>query len=79
MSNPEQPNGDARENLEGGYTEVDGETPHERSVHGQYTETEGGGPEAVTEGSYTGVDEPAEAAEGDYTEGEYTEGDYDEP
>jgi hypothetical protein len=74
MSNPEQPTGDARENLEGSYTEVDGEAPHERTVHGQYTETEGVGPEAATEGSYTGVDEPAEAAEG-----EYTESDYDKP
>ena len=53
------------------YTEVDGEAPHERTVHGQYTETDGAGPEAATEGSYTGVDEPAEAAEGEYTESDY--------
>ena len=30
MSNPEQPTGDARDTLEGSYTEVDGEAPHER-------------------------------------------------
>ena len=54
--------------------EVDGEAPHERTVHGQYTETEGVGPEAATEGTYTDAEEPADAPEG-----EYTEGDYDEP
>lgn len=75
MSNPEQPTGDARENLEGSYTEVDGEAPHERTVHGQYTETEENpGPEPDVEGTYTDAAEPAEAPEG-----EYTEGDYDEP
>ncbi|MDR6972236.1 hypothetical protein [Leifsonia shinshuensis] len=74
MSNPEQPIGDARDNLEGSYTEVDGEAPHERTVHGQYTETDGVGPEDVTEGTYTDADEPVDAPEG-----EYTEGDYDEP
>ncbi|MFF9564451.1 hypothetical protein ACF1AJ_13990 [Leifsonia sp. NPDC014704] len=75
MSNPEQPTGDARENLEGSYTEVDGEAPHERSVHGQYTETEENpGPDPSVEGTYTDADEPADAPEG-----EYTGGDYDEP
>ncbi|WP_374008971.1 hypothetical protein [Leifsonia sp. LS-T14] len=74
MSNPEQPIGDVRENLEGSYTEVDGEAPHERTVHGQYTETDGVGPEEVVEGSYTDVEEPVDAPDG-----EYTEGDYDEP
>ena len=75
MSNPEQPTGDARENLEGSYTEVDGEAPHERTVHGQYTETEENpGPDPEVEGTYTDAAEPVEAPEG-----EYTEGDYDEP
>ncbi|MGH1524876.1 hypothetical protein ACRAWC_12915 [Leifsonia sp. L25] len=74
MSNPEEPTGDARENLEGSYTESDDEGPHERTVHGQYTETEENpGPEADVEGTYTDVEEPAEAPEGDYTEGDYRE------
>ncbi|MGO4301764.1 hypothetical protein [Leifsonia sp. RAF41] len=74
MSNPEQPIGDAHDNLEGSYTEVDGEAPHERTVHGQYTETEGVGPEEAVEGTYTDVEEPVDAPEG-----EYTERDHDKP
>ena len=74
MSNPEEPTGAARENLEGGYTESDDEGPHERTVHGQYTETEENpGPVPDVEGTYTDVEEPAEAPEGDYTEGDYRE------
>lgn len=74
MSTPDEPAGDARENLEGRYTEADGEGPHERTVHGQYTETEGDpGPDPSVEGSYTDSDEPAEAPEGDYTSEEKRE------
>lgn len=74
MSTPVEPAGDDRENLEGSYTESDGEGPHERTVHGQYTETEDNPvPEPDIEGSYTDVDEPAEAPDGEYTEGDYRE------
>lgn len=61
-----------RDELEGTYTEVDGEGPVERTVHGQYTETDGVGPETETKGSYTDTDETAEVSaeeeQGDYTE-----------
>lgn len=61
-----------RDDLEGSYTEVDGEAPTERTVHGQYTEEEGVGPDAAVKGSYTDTDEtaevPAEEEQGDYTE-----------
>lgn len=74
MSTPDEPAGDARENLEGGYTEADDEGPHERTVHGQYTETEGDpGPDPTVEGSYTDSDEPADAPDGDYTSEENRE------
>ena len=46
----------------------------ERTVHGQYTETEGDpGPDPAVEGTYTDADEPADAPEGEYTEGDYRE------
>jgi hypothetical protein len=77
MSTPEEPIGDARETLEGGYTEADGEGPHERTVHGRYTDTdtdtdaEGDArPEPDVEGGYTGREAPADAPEGDYTSGD---------
>jgi hypothetical protein len=61
-----------RDDLEGTYTEVDGEGPVERTVHGQYTEADGVGPETETKGSYTDTEEtpetPAEEEQGDYTE-----------
>ncbi len=82
MSAFDEQTGDERENLEGTYTESDGEGPIERTVHGQYTETDGVGPETETEGSYVdadGVEETSTTEE----QGEYTETDYsksgDEP
>lgn len=43
---------DPRDGLEGTYTEVDGEPEPERTVHGQYTRTERGGPDPDDEGGY---------------------------
>ncbi|WP_349865656.1 hypothetical protein [Leifsonia sp. WHRI 6310E] len=75
MSTPADRADEPREDLEGSYTEVDGEGPHERTVHGQYTETEDNpGPETDVEGTYTDVDEAADAPQG-----EYTDTDTDEP
>ncbi|MFF2050981.1 hypothetical protein ACFVU2_05210 [Leifsonia sp. NPDC058194] len=69
MSTPAEPADEPRENLEGSYTEVDGEAPHERTVHGQYTETEDNpGPETDVEGTYTDVEEAADAPQGEYTD-----------
>ncbi|KRC46941.1 hypothetical protein ASE16_16255 [Leifsonia sp. Root227] len=74
MSTNEQPEREPadRDDLEGTYTEVDGEGPTERTVHGQYTEEEGVGPDPETKGSYTDTDEVQEATteeeQGDYTE-----------
>ncbi|MBS1698593.1 MAG: hypothetical protein JST25_09370 [Actinobacteria bacterium] len=54
--------GDPRDGLEGTYTEIDGEPQPERTVHGQYTRTESGGPDPDDEGAY------ADAEHGDGTE-----------
>lgn len=69
----EEPLGDARDELEGGYTETDEEGPHERTVHGQYTETEGVGPDPLVEGTYTDAEELTAEPEGEYTDGDYRE------
>ena len=67
-----------RDDLEGGYTDVDEEVPHVRTVHGQYTETaEYPGPETVTEGSYVDRDGSEEVLAAD-EQGEYTEADHTE-
>ncbi|GAA1757902.1 hypothetical protein [Agromyces humatus] len=44
------------DNLEGEYTETNGEAVHERTVHGQYTRGDDGAPEDDDEGSYTDAD-----------------------
>ncbi|GAA1442028.1 hypothetical protein [Leifsonia poae] len=76
MSAFDEQAGDERENLEGTYTETDGEGPVERTVHGQYTETEEfAGPETETEGSYVDSDGVEETLASD-EQGEYTETDY---
>ncbi|GAA1797132.1 hypothetical protein [Agromyces neolithicus] len=41
------------DNLEGEYTESNGQPVPERTVHGQYTRSDKDGPEADREGSYT--------------------------
>ncbi|MCD2441296.1 hypothetical protein LQ757_03290 [Agromyces sp. SYSU K20354] len=41
------------DDLEGEYTETDGEAAHERTVHGQYTRSDDEVPEGEREGSYT--------------------------
>jgi hypothetical protein len=38
---PEEPNEADTDRLEGSYTEVDGQAPHERTVAGAYTRTDG--------------------------------------
>ncbi|AGW42634.1 hypothetical protein O159_27430 [Leifsonia xyli subsp. cynodontis DSM 46306] len=73
MSTPDDKASAARENLEGGYTEANDEGPHKRTIHGQYTETEGVTPDSDVEGSYTDAEEAADAPDGDYTEGDYRE------
>jgi hypothetical protein len=54
MDENERPEGvgDRRDGLEGTYTEVDGEPEPERTVHGQYTRTDRGGPDPDDEGAY---------------------------
>ncbi len=44
---------DPRDHLEGYYTEVEGEPERERSVRGEYTRTERGGPDPDHMGAYT--------------------------
>ncbi|MBS1672373.1 MAG: hypothetical protein JSS74_00205 [Actinobacteria bacterium] len=48
---------DPRDTLEGAYTEIDGEPEPERTVHGQYTRTERGGPETEDEGGYVDAEQ----------------------
>ncbi|WP_295010922.1 hypothetical protein [uncultured Microbacterium sp.] len=47
---------DPRDRLEGTYTERAGEPDQERTVHGQYTRTEQGGPDTETRGTYAGAE-----------------------
>ncbi|MFD1572752.1 hypothetical protein ACFSEO_01345 [Agromyces cerinus subsp. nitratus] len=48
---------DATDDLEGSYTEVDGEGPHERTVSGAYVRTEGADDDESSVGDYTSTDE----------------------
>lgn len=43
-----------RDNVEGRYTQAEPETAEGRIVHGQYTESEGHGPDPETAGAYVG-------------------------
>jgi len=47
---------DPRDDLEGSYTEVDGEGPHERTVAGEYTRTDGAPDDESSEGDYTSTE-----------------------
>ncbi|MGW9630712.1 hypothetical protein ACWGST_08400 [Agromyces sp. NPDC055520] len=48
--------GDATDDLEGSYTEVDGEGPHERTVAGAYTRTDGSEDDESEVSDYTSTD-----------------------
>ncbi|MFF9564975.1 hypothetical protein ACF1AJ_16630 [Leifsonia sp. NPDC014704] len=50
----------ARDGLEGRYTQADPEAPEPRGVHGQYTESGGVGPEADVTGTYIGAERDGE-------------------
>jgi hypothetical protein len=70
---PQQDQPDAAtDDLEGSYTEVDGESPHERTVEGEYTRTDGAPDEEPVEGDYTSTEEhpdlhPASEEHGEFT------------
>lgn len=46
--------------LEGRYTEVDGQAPHERTVAGAYTRTDGAADDESVVGDYTSTEEHPE-------------------
>ena len=54
---PDQPAESSTDRLEGSYTEVDGEAPHERTVAGEYTRTDGADDEEPVEGDYTSTEQ----------------------
>ena len=64
-----------REHEEGFYTEVNDEGAEERTVHGQYTETEEGAPDPLIEGEYTESEENEEVVDASAEQGDYTERD----
>ena len=47
---------DATDDLEGSYTEVDGEGPHERTVAGEYTRSDGVADDESSVGDYTSTE-----------------------
>jgi hypothetical protein len=64
-----------REHEEGFYTETDSEGPEERTVHGQYTETEKGAPDPLIKGEYTETEKNEEVVDASAEQGDYTERD----
>ncbi|MWB96989.1 hypothetical protein [Agromyces seonyuensis] len=54
--------------IEGEYTQTGDEAGVLRGVEGQYTETEGVGPDEAVEGSYTGEQVDSRAPQGEYTD-----------
>lgn len=71
----EEPSADTEQadtdRLEGSYTEVDGEAPHERTVAGEYTRTEGAIEDESVEGSYTSTEEHPDTHDASERHGEY--------
>lgn len=67
---------DATDEVEGSYTEVDGEAPHERTVAGDYTRTDGVADDESVVGEYTSTDEHPETHDAAAPEGDYVS---DEP
>ncbi|WP_200953362.1 hypothetical protein [Agromyces sp. Root81] len=62
---------DPRDDLEGSYTEVDGEAPHERTVAGEYTHTDGAPDEETSVGDYTSTDKHPDAHDADERHGKF--------
>ena len=62
--------------VEGRYTEVDGQAPEVVPVHGDYTAKEGHlATDSVIEGEYTDVESDPDAHDRDGIEGQYTDSD----
>ena len=61
----------SKDRLEGSYTEVDGEAPHERTVAGEYTRTEGVSDEESVVDDYTSTAEHPETHEPSERHGEF--------
>lgn len=61
----------ATDRLEGSYTEVDGEAPHERTVAGEYTRTEGAPDEEPVVGDYTSTAEHPETHDASERHGKF--------
>jgi hypothetical protein len=71
----EEPSADTEQadtdRLEGSYTEVDGEAPHERTVAGEYTRTEGAIEDESVEGDYTSTEEHPDVHDASERHGDY--------
>ena len=62
--------------VEGRYTEVDGQAPEAVAVHGDYTAEEGHpASDSVIAGEYTDVESDPDAHDRDGIEGQYTDSD----
>jgi hypothetical protein len=62
---------DSTDRLEGSYTEVDGEAPHERTVAGEYTRTEGVPDEESVVDDYTSTAEHPETHDASEQHGKF--------
>lgn len=69
---PNQTDGvDPTDRLEGSYTEVDGEAPHERTVAGGYTRRDGVIEDEAFVGDYTSTDEHPETHDASERRGKF--------
>ncbi len=72
MSEPNEPA--EQDRLEGSYTEVDGEAPHERTVAGVYTREEGEPDDETTVGDYTSTEEHPDEHDASERHGKFIRG-----
>lgn len=70
-SNESEEQVDPTDRLEGSYTEVDGEAPHERTVAGAYTRQDGVVDDESFVGDYTSTDEHPETHDASERHGKF--------
>ncbi|WP_353813376.1 hypothetical protein [Agromyces sp. SYSU T00266] len=72
MSEPDEARGTDPDDVEGTYTEVEGEAPRKRTVEGEYTRRNGVDEDESVVGDYTSTAEHPEVHPASEEHGEYT-------
>jgi len=70
---------DPTDRLEGSYTEVDGEAPHERTVAGSYVRQDGAVDDESVVGDYTSTDEHPETHDASERHGKFVRTEHAKP